>query len=157
MAVGVDARAGDSAIFQNPTLNVSMVNGLLKWPTGGLCVGGHVISLRPNLLKLCPYRGLTFSTIDYRGHDVLPKTHLVFWALCFAFSVDRFHSLSIPQKCRAYFPPGSIDDEDVSTDEISHGVWQSVSTAMYQSAPSLHPTTTKSMERKLGNCTYRNL
>lgn len=149
--VGSDGRASDSTIFQTSTFNCALEQNLLNWPEGGVLVGDDIFPLGSNLLKPYAHRKLTLQEriFNYRlsrarrvvenAFGILSSRFRVF-NTPIALKVDTAELLtkaccSIHNWLRmtaspAYLPPGSVDEEDIITGQLTGGSWRDVPTTL---------------------------
>lgn len=149
--VGSDGRASDSTVFKNSTFNIALEKNMLNWPEGGVLVGDDIFPLGSNLLKPYSHRKLTLEQriFNYRLSRARRVSENAFGILASRFrlfsrpidlSVDTTE-LVVKACCsinnwlrmtsgRTYLPPGSVDEEDIISCQVTRGSWRDVPTSL---------------------------
>ena len=151
--VGSDGRASDSTIFRNSKLNIAMEKKTLQWPESGVLLGDDAFPLNTWLLKPYTLKNGRLSVeervFNYRLSRARRVVENAFGILAARF---RIFSRAIPLNVntteslvkaacalhnwlrktsgRTYLPPGSVDEEDECSGEITPGSWREVSSLM---------------------------
>lgn len=143
--VGSDGRSNDSTIFKVSHLNIALEQNLLNWPHNGVFVGDDAFPLPHNILTPFSHRNLSVQEriFNYRLSRARRVSENAFGILTARFrvfthpiavSVDTTEKV-IKAACalhnwlrltltKTYFPPGSVDTEDLNTGEIVQGSWR---------------------------------
>lgn len=142
--VGCNGIVSDGGVFQNCSLSTALENDLL--PDGHCLVGDDAFPLKTYLIK--PYNTLPLSKeekiFNYRlsrarriiensfGHMVSRFRIFEKNIACQLSTVDKIvkaccalHNWLRKTQPRAYFPPGSVDEENIDTGHIIPGRWRS--------------------------------